>query len=224
MTPIAQAAAIAALTLVAGAAAAQNLLSNAGFETPDASAGDIPGAPPSWGGFNDPGTQNTTQQFALNGLQSFKLFGPFDFVGGGTGIVQSVPAAPGEIYNGSIWALNSSADALQGADFFVYKIEFLNAAGGLAAGGLLGVDVFESVQFTAASAQDVWTELGGGTAPAPAGTAAVQVVAVKVQLGDPQFNGGSVFLVDATLYLVPAPGTAALIGVAGLAATRRRRA
>ena len=212
-----------ALAATAGMASA-TLLTNGGFEAPDASAGDVPGAPTGWSGFNDPGTQNATQQFALSGLQSFKLFGPFDFVGGGTGIVQSVPAAPGEIYNGSIWALNSSADALQGADFFVYKIEFLNASGGLAAGGLLGVDVFESVQFTAASAQDVWTELGVGTAPAPAGTAAVQVVAVKVQLGDPQFNGGSVFLDDATLNLVPAPGTAALIGVAGLAATRRRRA
>lgn len=213
--------ALTALALAATAGMANaTLLTNGGFESPDASAGDIAGNPTGWGGFGDPNTRFTTSTIARTGDQSFKMFGPFDFIGSGTGILQSAPAAPGEVYNGSIWARNDSSDALAGTGFFVYKIEFLNASGALAAGGLLGVDIFESAQFTAANAQDVWTELGVGTAPAPAGTAAVQVVAVKVNL---DFGGGSVFLDDATLNLVPAPASIAMLGMAGLAATRRRR-
>ncbi|MEO0482407.1 MAG: hypothetical protein AAF138_02185 [Planctomycetota bacterium] len=217
-------AAIAALTLVAGAAAAQNLLSNAGFETPDASAGDIPGAPPSWGGFNDPGTQNTTQQISLSGAQSFKTFGPFDFIGGGTGIFQAVPATPGETYTGRVFAQNFSGDAIQGDSFGVFKLEFLDAGGGLVGGTpLLGVNVFESAPINASSPQDQWLELGTGGI-APAGTALVQAVLVQVQLGDGagNFVGGAIFWDDAFV-AVPAPATAAFLGLGGLAAVRRRR-
>ena len=208
-----------ASTAFAGGA---NLLTNGSFEMPDASGGDIPGDPPGWFGFNDPNTRFTTQFTAYEGIQSYKTFGPFDFIGGGTGIVQAAPATPGQQYDGSVWAQQVTGDTLQGGNFGVFKLEFLNSSGGLAAGGVAGVDIFESAPFNAASAVDTWIELTA-SGVAPAGTASVQAVIVQVQLGDGSggFTGGAIFW-DAASVVVPAPGAAAL-GMLGLVAMRRRR-
>ncbi|MEL7473817.1 MAG: PEP-CTERM sorting domain-containing protein [Planctomycetota bacterium] len=223
-------AALAVLAGVAGFASAQNLLGNGSFETPDASGGDVPGAPAPWLGFNDPNTQFTTQAEAFDGVQSLKTFGPFDFIGGGTGMVQQVPAIAGETYTGEIQALQQSGDALQGGNFGVFKLEFLDASGQFVAGlgqpagtPLAGFNVFESNAFDASSPLDAWTQLGVGGV-APAGTATVQAVIVQVQLGDGAggFTGGAIFW-DAATVTVPAPASAALLGLGGLAAARRRR-
>lgn len=200
---------------------AQNLLGNVSFETPDASGGDVSGAPGApWAGFNDPNIRFTTTTTARTGSQSLKMFGPFDFIGGGVGATQKVAALPGEAFTGEIYAQNLSSDPIMGNNFGVYKIEFLNAAMNLVAGGVAGVDVFESNMINATTPRDQWTLLGVGTAPAPAGTAFAQAVIVQVQLGDGSGNfvGGSIFWDDASLVKVPEPsclglGSLALISL-----------
>ncbi len=171
-------------------AAAQLL--NPGFESPDASGGDVAGTA-DWNSFN---FVFTTAAISRSGSQSLKTFGPFG-PGGGSGCVQRVPAAPGQTWVGEIYAMNASFDPLDAVDFGVYKIEFLDAGGNLAAGGLFGVDVFESVQFNASFGTDTWTLLGVGTAAAPPNTAWAQAVIVKVDLDGA--NGGSIFWDDASL-------------------------
>ncbi|MCA9257194.1 MAG: PEP-CTERM sorting domain-containing protein [Phycisphaerales bacterium] len=201
-----------------------NLLSNVGFETPDASGGDVFDAPAApWIGFNDPGLRYTTSTVARTGNQSLKMFGPFDFIGGGVGAVQAVPATPGTTYTGEIWALNNSADAIQGNNFGVFKLEFLDAGFNLIPGGL-GVGFVESNPINAGTPQDQWTLLGAGGVAA-AGTAWVQAVIVQVQLGDGNgaFVGGSIFWDDASVTAVPEPTTLALLGMGGIVVLRRRR-
>ncbi|MEO1584161.1 MAG: PEP-CTERM sorting domain-containing protein [Planctomycetota bacterium] len=220
---------IAMMFAVAGGVQGQNLLTNAGFEATDASGGDNPDHA-DWLSFNDPGTQFTTATESFEGSQSLKTFGPFDFIGGGTGVVQPFAATAGTTYTAEIYALQQSGDALAGGNFGVFKIEFLDANGLFVAGPngegnvpLLGYNVFESNAFNSSSPQDAWTLLGTGGV-APAGTASAQAVIVQVQLGDAagQFTGGAIFWDAASV--VPAPASAALLGLGGLAAARRRRA
>ena len=146
--------------LLVGAAGASAMLLNPSFESPDASGGDVY-CSDSWGCFND---AFTTSAVARTGSQAFKTFGPFAGPFGGAGATQLVPAAPGETWVGELYAMNFSADPIQGNDFGVYKIEFLDAAFNFAAGNLFGIDVFESNPISAATPFDTWTLLGVGTA------------------------------------------------------------
>ena len=182
----------AALVALAAISPASAQLTNGGFESPDASGGDVPGTD-AWGVFN---FVYTTAAVAHNGTQSLKTFGPFG-PGGGSGATQRLAASPGQTWVGECWALNASFDALDAVDFGVYKIEFLDAGGNLAAGGIFGVDVFESNQINGTTPLDTWTLLGVGTAPAPPNTAFAQAVIVKVDVDGT--NGGSIFWDDASL-------------------------
>ena len=76
--------------------------------------------------------------------------------------------------------MNWSGDALQGSDYGALNIEFLDAGFNPVAGGVTGVDIFTSDPITAASAQDVWTQLSLVSGPAPTGTAYVQARIYKV--------------------------------------------
>jgi len=183
---------VAALSTIGMSANAALL--NGSFENPDASGGDVPGTA-DWNSFN---FVFTTAALAHTGAQSLKTFGPFG-PGGGSGAVQVVPAVPGQTWVGEIYALNASLDPIDNVDFGVFKIEFLNASFQLVAGGVLGVDVFESNPINASAPIDEWTLLGVGTAPAPAGTAYAQAVIVKVDVDGTQ--GGSIFWDDADLFL-----------------------
>jgi MYXO-CTERM domain-containing protein len=214
----------AALLMLAGAAQA-NLLANNSFEAPDASAGDVDFefGDGNWFGFGAPGTKFLTQTVpAQDGAQSLKMFGPFDFPGGGTGVGQTFPAAPGQTWIGEVYSRNDSSDPITGDNFAVMKIEFLDAGFNLAAGGLAGVDVFEVPIGDANSPLDTWMFNGVGSAPAPAGTAFANFILVHVQGGQEPITGGSIFLDNASF--VPTPGVAGLLALGGLAATRRRRA
>lgn len=185
-------AALALLFVAAGDASAQ--LQNPSFESPDATGGDVP-CSDSWNCFN---FVYTTAAVAHSGVQAMKTFGPFA-PGGGSGAVQYLPAAPGQTWVGEIYAMNASFDPIDNVDFGVYKIEFLDVNFQLAAGGIFGVDVFESNQINASAPLDTWTLLGVGTAPAPAGTAYAQAVVVKVDVDGTQ--GGSIFWDDASLVI-----------------------
>jgi hypothetical protein len=183
---------VTALLALAATGPASAQLLNGSFEFPDASGGDVPGTA-DWGSFN---FVFTTAAVSHTGSQSLKTFGPFG-PGGGSGATQRLPASPGQTWVGQCWALNASFDALDAVDFGVYKIEFLDAAGNLAAGGLFGVDVFESNQINGTAPLDQWQLLGVGTAPAPPNTAFAQAVIVKVDVDGA--NGGSIFWDDASL-------------------------
>lgn len=214
--------AVAGAILAMAGAAQANALGNPGFEAPDASGGDVPDLGAPWYNFGAPFTRFTTTAFAHSGTQSLKMFGPFDFLGGGTGGGQTVSAAPGDTWVGEAWALNSSTDPIGAGNFLALKVEFLDAGFGPAGGSFTaGVNVFEAI-FDEFAPTDVWTMLGVGTAPAPAGTAYANFVLVHVQAGV-AITGGSVFVDDANFVLVPAPATAGVLGLGGLAAMRRRR-
>ena len=212
--------------LAAPSGASASLLSNGGFETPDASGGDVqnaPGAP--WIGFNQPTLRFTTASVSRTGSQSLKMFGPFDFIGGGVGAVQAVPATPGGIYVGEIWGRNDSTDPIQGNNFAVYKLEFLDAGFNFVGGSpVAGFNVFESNPLNASTPQNQWSLLGVG-GQAPAGTAFVQAVIVHVQLGDGAGGvlGGAVFFDDASVTLIPEPATLGLLATGVLLLVRRRR-
>jgi hypothetical protein len=187
--------AIAVLTLLlAGTAStATPVLLNPGFESPDASGGDVPGTA-NWDTFNQVYTTATTSH---SGSQCLKTFGPFQ-PGGGTGARQILNASFGQTWVGEIWALNWSTDPIDNVDFGVLKIEFLNSSFQFVAGGLVGVDIFESNPISGATPRDVWTKLGVGTAPAPPNTRYARIVLVKVDVDGAQ--GGSIFWDDAIVF------------------------
>lgn len=195
---------------LAGNASAVNLLSNPGFEAPDASGGDVY-ASDSWFGFND---VFTTTAAANTGSQALKIFGPF-FPGGGAGAVQPIGAvAPGEIVNANAFAFTPAGDALTPSNFAVVKIEFLDAGSNI-------VGFNESVQINTGNLPvDTWTQFSA-SGVAPANTATAQVVLVHVQL-DP-VTGGSIFFDDAYAEVVPEPTSLALIALGSVAMLRRRR-
>ncbi|GMV98750.1 MAG: EF-hand domain-containing protein [Phycisphaerae bacterium] len=184
--------------LASPGARAANLLVNPGFELPDASGGDATGII-GWTEFGAPFTRFVTRLTPANsGLQCLKMFGPFDFFGGGTGVVQRVPASAGQTWLAQVWSMNSSADAMQGGNFCVLKLEFYDAVGQFAGGApVLGVNYQEVRVADAASPLDVWLPFSI-TLTAPPGTAFAQIVLVEVQLTQP-FAGGAVFLDDAFL-------------------------
>jgi hypothetical protein len=183
-------------------------LVNPGFELPNASGGDQYGSA-NWGAFNDAYT--TAAVTPHSGTQALKVFGPF-FQFGGAGVVQGgFAASPGQVWDASAFLRNDSADPIQGSNFAVVKVEFLNAGNAV-------IGAFESPHFTAANPQNVWTPLSA-QGIAPAGTTTAQIVLVHVQLNNP-VTGGSVFFDDASL--VPEPATAALTALSGLGLLCRR--
>jgi hypothetical protein len=228
------------LTIVMGLAlglagpAHANLIDNPGFETPDASGGDVtggPGAP--WNGFNVESIRATTAAQSRSGDQSFKVFGPFSSIGGGVGATQVVPITGGIDYTLESYGLNSSSDPMQGDNFALAKVEYLNANQQFVAGPngepagtpLVGYNVFESNQLNADSPQDEWQLLGTG-GPAPADAEFANIVLVHVQLGDgtedPAVVGGSAFFDDVSLTQVPEPTSLALLALGAPLALRRR--
>jgi len=187
---------------VSSTARAQNVLLNPGFESPDASAGDVPGTA-NWNSFNN--TFTTRSVPPHSGLQTLKAFGPF-FQFGGSGSNQSSPATPGQAWTASAWFRDDSSDPMQGANFAVLQLQFLDAGNNV-------LTTTESPHFTTADPLNTW-ELESAAAIAPPNTTAAQITLVHVQINNP-VTGGSVFWDDASLGLVPEPASIVAIG-AGL--------
>jgi MYXO-CTERM domain-containing protein len=205
--------ALALMTYVVQPASAA--LVNPGFESPDASAGDVPGTATDWtGSFN---SNFISTAFAHSGTQSLKQFGQ------DAGQHQRLPVGsvnPGDLVSATAWIFTPSNDKLAGPQGSNIQIRFFNAAGGTIATADPGL------QFNANSPADTWTQLSLIDAPAPAGTATADILLFSGPYsGLPGIAGGAVYWDDATLTVVPEPASIA-VGLAGLsllAARRRRR-
>jgi len=202
-------AAIAAGLGIMSSTASANQLTNPGFETDNASAGDVAGAS-GWGQFNFAFTTKSVTPHS--GTQELKVFGPF-FIGGGSGVTQAVPASPGQSFSASAWLRDDSSDPMLGSNFAQVQLQYLDSSNNV-------IVTDSSPNFTALDPINTW-EKESASGIAPAGTAKAQIVLVHVQINNP-VTGGSVFFDDASLDLVPEPGSLALLGIGGLLAARRR--
>jgi T5SS/PEP-CTERM-associated repeat protein len=183
-----------------------NAIANSGFESPVASAGDVNNAPgPPWVGFNSADVRYTSRASAHSGLQSLKLFGPFDLVGNATGGRQIVAAEENTEYRAGVFARSNSTDQLQANNYGVFRLEFLDQNMQLVAGNnqpagvsQVGFNLFESNRFDNSLSPNTWYELETGGV-SPLGTSFIRASIRHIQGGNVGggFAGGSVFFDDA---------------------------
>jgi hypothetical protein len=184
-----------------------NLLTNGTFETPDATGGDVPGAP-DWSTFETVFTNATDGpnfgpvSHDVGGTQSLKMYGPF-VPGGAAGASQNVPGTAGLTYNLDAWVMNWIGDPF--GNLGILQLNFLDAGGNSIAGSgaEVTVDPFGTADVDLSVIQDGaeisdWTGLSL-SAVAPAGTAEVQAFLLHIQTGDPCCAGGSLFWDDVSL-------------------------
>jgi hypothetical protein len=210
-----------------------NLLTNGTFETPDASGGDVEGAP-GWDTFESVFT-NATDGPAFGpvshdagGTQSLKMFGPFTGTGAASGASQTVPGTAGLVYELDAWVMNWTGDPF--GNLGILQLNFLDSGGNELPGGVqVTVDPFGTADVDLSVIQDGaeisdWTGLSL-SAVAPAGTAEVEVFLLHIQTGDPCCSGGSLFWDDVSLTAVPVPAAVWLFGsgLLGLVGVARRR-
>jgi hypothetical protein len=213
--------AVIALALSAGTVSGQNLLNNPGFES---DLGFDFSNLENWNGFfggpagtflqafNDTGTAPLSGAKALEltiqGDANFPTTG-FDAF---TGHVQTIPGlSAGTEYEFSVWA-RSDGNVDNAAEM---RIEWFDA------GGATIGDTGNLVYQDSLTTEYQQFSIGG---IAPAGTVGGRaVLAVQSFTNNGIIADMSIALDDASLVAVPAPASAALLGLGGLAAIRRRR-
>lgn len=214
-------AAFGMIVMLAGAASGQNMLNNAGFE--DDLGFDFSN-PFNWNGFfggpagtfleafNDTGTapRSGNKALELTIMGDPNVTNGFDAF---TGHVQQVPGiVEGTPYDFSVWS-RSNGNVTNGAEI---RIEWFDA-GGTFIGSTGNLEFQDSL--TAAYQQFTVS----GVAPTGA-VRANAVVAVQSFLNDGVLADISIAVDDASFVVVPAPASAALMGLGGLVMARRRRA
>jgi hypothetical protein len=184
-----------------------NLLTNSGFETGDATGGDLGGAA-GWSTFETVFTNATDGpnfgpvSHDVGGTQSLKMYGPF-VTGGAAGASQNVAGTAGTTYNLEAWVMNWTGDPF--GNLGILQLNFLDAGGNAISGSGVQVtvdpfgtsDVDLSVIQDGADLSD-WTKLSL-SAVAPTGTVEVQAFMLHIQTGDPCCAGGSLFWDDVSL-------------------------
>lgn len=201
---------MAGLALASATAMAD--VGNGGFE--EGITYDVAPAPGNWLAFFGPGgAQNVsvTNTAPHSGTQHL-ITSLSGFANGYNGVVQPVDGiVSGNEYVLSFWA-RSGGPVLNGAEF---RIEWVNAAGGFV-GDQFGLNTAIQSQLTGEYQQFSLTAV----APAEAVRANV-VFAVQTFTNDGVNFDTTVYWDDVSF--VPAPGAAAMLGLAGLALGRRRR-
>lgn len=203
--------------------AATNLLTNASFEMPDASAGDVGPTFPcggsegtfgAWNYFNcNFVTSNTfmpggsfVNPTAHSGDQVLKQFGV------DAGAFQDAVSNPGDSIVASVYAMNWNGDNFN--NIFLLQIFALDSSGNNISGGFTPLaqvaagsneigGIFDYVLFgTDGGNQYDWT-LMEVSAVAPAGTASTRIQLIHI-LESSTPNSGAIFLDDASLTVMPA--------------------
>ena len=230
--------ALALTAAIAYAPSGSAAIANGGFESPDASAGDV-ACSASWNCFNANFT--TSNNFtpggsfvnptALSGTQVLKQFGV------DAGAFQDVAANPGDTVDAQVYAMNWNGDNFN--NIFLLQIFALDSGGNNISGGFTplaqvsaGSDaivggVFDYVLSGTDGGNDFdWTQMDV-SAMMPAGTASTRLQLLHI-LEASTSNAGSIFLDNASLSVTPVPVPAAvwlfgsgLIGLIGIA--RRKK-
>lgn len=192
----------AALLIAAGGAHA-NVLTNPGFETGLAG----------WNTFGNVFAETVTPR---TGAGDAKMFGNFSGGFNVSGMFQSFPASPGQLWSLDAYFRHNTGDNLTGAgapdfNWVVMKFEFRDAGDSV-------VGFAESIVLDGTSPTDVWLDPSPISSVAPANTASVWAFFLYLQ---PAFDGGAVLIDDAQF--IPSPHGAAVLALGALAAWRRRR-
>ena len=186
-----------------------DLLINGGFESPDASGGDV-GCSASWNCFNANFTSSNLFQpgggfvnpTAHSGTQVLKQYG------GDAGAFQDVAASPGDTVDAQVFAMNWNGDNFN--NIFLLQIFALDSAGNNISGGFTpfaqvsaGSDAivggtFDYVLAGTDGGNDFdWTQMDV-SAVMPAGTASARIQLIHI-LETSTSDGGAIFLDDASL-------------------------
>jgi hypothetical protein len=243
---ILQTAGAGALMLSVGVA--QAALLNSGFESPDASGGDV-GGTTDWTTFesvftnstlgpaNGPVSHADNAETLGAGTQSLKMFGPFTGTGGAGGAYQADDSFTGEdgtqAYEASVWVMNWAGDPFN--TLGILQFSFWDADGGQLGGGnqTFVAETFadtiggpNTALLPVEDGADVsdWTRLSV-TGVAPAGTESAEVFLLIIQTADPCCAGGAIYWDDVQINAVPVPAAAWLFGsgLLGLVGVARRR-
>lgn len=194
----------AAVVAVAGTAAAQELAINGGFETGDTSG---------WTSFPGPTSTFLLTGDANSGSFAAEIFNNDTAV---NALVKQANVGIGVVNPGDIIEISFAAKGSGAAGGVVFAEFFSELSGGgtssaeILGGGPLTLDAnnYTTFSFTTTAGPDV---SGGVT---------FQIGAVT---GGATGSTQVLFFDDVSIVRVPAPGTAALLGLGGLAAARRRR-
>lgn len=202
--------ALAIVSCVALSAVASADLLNGSFENGNGALAD------NWANFG-----NTFREplNARTGNHSMKMFGQFS---GGTsvsGVFQDFAITAGQSASASVYGLNWSSDAMSGDNFALLKLIYRDA-------GNNDLVSQESGRITASTTADQYQHLTAALGAAPAGTTHGSVFLLFIQPDTTPFAGGAAWFDDASVQVVPEPGTILALG-AGLAILvrgRRRKA
>ncbi|HEX3601272.1 MAG TPA: glycoside hydrolase family 16 protein [Lacipirellulaceae bacterium] len=154
-----------------------------------------------------------------DGFAALKAFGPFQGSTNASGAFQNVPAAPGQQFEGSVWAYSPSFDSISGKQNYTnITLSFVNSAGAVIGSvnfspgtNEKNTPIFDGRDTNMTATQDQWIQYSVD-AVAPAGTAFVRESLFFIQLyhGGVGDNGAVWFdnasLVSLTPQVVAVPG------------------
>jgi hypothetical protein len=195
-------------------ATGSNLLTDPSFEieTGPTFIGDVPATTTGkWLGFggpptalhvsytlDDPAHQDPgIPDMAHDGIFMAKVFGPFNGFVDASGLVQNVPASPGQEFEASAWMQAPSGDTIIGKqNFNTIQLSFLDASGNVINGNVKDFPVLDGRDPNIPA--DRWVQ-GIVDAVAPVGTAFARISLFFVQLNN---EGGATWWDDASLVLL----------------------